>query len=271
MSDHKKAGEKFSEILELMAQMRGENGCPWVREQTHQSLKAFLLEESHELLDALTGNDPVKIAEELSDLLYQIVFHCQIGAENGTFNADQVISNLAAKIVRRHPHVFGGDALPDSDAVTKQWAQIKAQENPAGNTNSALGSLPKSMPALARAQRISERAARVGFDWPNIEPVWQKVQEELSELKAACAAGDHQRTGEELGDVFFSLVNLARFLDVQAEDVASQTTDRFIERFHYIENQLRAAGKTTDQSSLEEMDRLWDEAKALERRGRLRP
>jgi MazG family protein len=154
--------------------------------------------------------------------------------------------------------------------VTKQWAQIKAQENPGGTANSALGSLPKSMPALARAQTISERAARVGFDWPKIDPVWQKVEEELSELKAACASGDPQRTGEELGDVFFSLVNLARFLGVQAEEVASQTTDKFIERFNYLEDQLRQAEKSPNQSSLEEMDRLWDEAKALERRGRLR-
>jgi tetrapyrrole methylase family protein/MazG family protein len=271
MSDHKIAGEKFSELLDLMAQMRGENGCPWDREQTHQTLTPFLLEETHELLDALAGNDPAKVAEELSDLLHQIVFHCQIGAENGTFTAGQVISNLAAKIVRRHPHVFGGDALPDAEAVTKQWAQIKAHEKLAGTANSALGSLPKSMPALARAQAISERAARVGFDWPDIEPVWQKVEEELSELKTACASGDRQRTGEELGDVFFSMVNLARFLGVQAEEVASQTTDKFIERFNYVEDQLRQAGKSPSQSSLEEMDRLWDEAKALERRGRVRP
>ena len=270
MSDHKKAGERFFELLELMTELRGENGCPWDREQTHQTLKSFLLEETHELLDALGGNDPAKIAEELSDLLHQIVFHCQIGAENGTFTANQVISNLASKLIRRHPHVFGGNALPDADAVTKQWAQIKAQENLGGTANSALGRLPKSMPALARAQTISERAARVGFDWPKIDPVWQKVEEELSELRSAWASGDRQRTGEELGDVFFSLVNLARFLVVQAEDVASQTTDRFIERFHYLENQLRAAGKTPDRSSLEEMDRLWDEAKALERRGRVR-
>ena len=270
MSDHKKAGEKFSDLLELMAELRGENGCPWDREQTHQTLKSFLLEETHELLDALAGNDPSKVAEELSDLLHQIVFHCQIGAENGTFTANQVISNLAAKLIRRHPHVFGGDALPDANAVTKRWAQIKAQENLGGTANSALGSLPKSMPALARAQTVSERAARVGFDWPKIDPAWQKVEEELSELKAACASGDHQRTGEELGDVFFSLVNLARFLGVQAEEVASQTTDKFIERFNYLEDQLRQAGKSPNQSSLEEMDRLWDEAKALERRGRLR-
>ena len=161
MSDHKIAGERFSELLDLMNELRGENGCPWDREQTHQTLKAFLLEETHELLDALTGNDAAKIAEELGDLLHQIVFHCQIGAENGTFTAGQVISNLAAKIIRRHPHVFGGDALPDSEAVTKQWAEIKAQERLADTAGSVLGSLPKSMPALARAQAISERAARV--------------------------------------------------------------------------------------------------------------
>jgi tetrapyrrole methylase family protein / MazG family protein len=270
MSDHKIAGEKFAELLELMAQLRGENGCPWDREQTHQTLKPFLLEETHELLDALAGNDAAKVRQELGDLLHQIVFHCQIGAENGTFTAGQVISNLAEKIARRHPHVFGGEALPDAGAVTRQWAEIKAQEKLEGISNSALGSLPKSMPALARAQTISERAARIGFDWPNIEPVWLKVEEELSELKTACASGDRQRTAEELGDVFFSLVNIARFLGLQAEDVASQATNKFIARFNYVDSELRQTGKTLDQSTFEEMDRLWDEAKALERRGRLR-
>jgi MazG family protein len=270
MSDHKMAGEKFAELLGLMVRLRGENGCPWDREQTHQTLKPFLLEETHELLDALNGNDAAKIRQELGDLLHQIVFHCQIGAENGTFTAAQVISNLADKIARRHPHVFGGEPLLDTGAVTRQWGQIKAQEKLDGISNSALGNLPQSMPALARAQSISERAARIGFDWPNMEPVWQKVAEELNELKTACASGDRQRTAEELGDVFFCLVNLARFLGLQAEEVASQATDKFIARFNYVESQLRQAGKTPDQSTFEEMDRLWDEAKAIERRGRLR-
>jgi tetrapyrrole methylase family protein / MazG family protein len=269
MSEHNKAGEKFSELLKLMAQLRGANGCPWDREQTHQSLKPFLLEETHELLDALSGNDGAKICAELGDLLHQIVFHCQIGAENGTFTATQVLSNLANKIARRHPHVFGGDALPDSKAVTKQWAQIKAQEKSAGDSNPALGSLAKSMPALARAQAVSERAARLGFDWADIDPVWQKVEEELTELKAACASGNRQQTAEELGDVFFSLVNIARFLGLQAEEMTGQATDKFIERFNYIDRQLRQAGKSPDQSTLQELDRLWDEAKALEQRGRL--
>ena len=263
MSEYRLAGEKFADLLELMAKLRGQNGCPWDRQQTHQTLKAFLLEETHELLDAIAGNDAAKIREELGDLLHQIAFHCQIAAENGSFTAAQVISNLADKIVRRHPHVFGGDALHDAQAVTKQWAQIKAQEKPDGTAISALGRLPQSMPALARAQAITERAARVGFDWPSIEPVWRKVEEELRELRTACAAGDRERTAEELGDVFFSLVNIARFLGVQAEEVASQATHKFIERFHYVETQLRQAGKRPDQSTLEEMDRLWDQVKAL--------
>ena len=270
MSDYQTAGKKFAELLKLMAQLRAENGCPWDRDQTHQSLKAFLLEETHELLDALAGVDSTKIREELGDLLHQIVFHCQIADENGTFTADQVITELADKIVRRHPHVFSGAPLPDSEAVAKQWARIKAQEKGDAISNSALGSLPKSMPALARAQTITERAARVGFDWPNIEPVWQKITEELAELKTACASGDRQQTADELGDVFFSLVNLARFLGLQAEEIASQTTDKFIKRFSYVESKLRQAGKTPTASSLEEMDRLWDEAKALERRGKVR-
>ncbi len=269
MSEHNRAGEKFSELLKLMTELRGANGCPWDREQTHQSLKPFLLEETHELLDALGGNDTTKICEELGDLLHQIVFHCQIGAENGVFTAMQVISNLADKIARRHPHVFGGDALPDSEAVTKQWAQIKAQQKSDGASNPALGSLAKSMPALARAQAVSERAARLGFDWPNIDPVWEKVEEELTELRAACASSDRQRTAEELGDVFFSLVNIARFLGLQAEEVTGQATDKFIERFNYIDRQLRQAGKSPEQSTLQELDLLWDEAKALEQRGRL--
>ena len=263
MSEHNKAGEKFSELLKLMAELRGANGCPWDRKQTHQSLKPFLLEETHELLDALSGNDGATICEELGDLLHQIVFHCQIGVENGTFTATQVISNLADKIARRHPHVFGGDRLHDSEAVTKQWAQIKAQEKPKGSAISTLGRLPQSMPALARAQAITERAAGVGFDWPSIEPVWRKVEEELRELKTACASGDRERTADELGDLFFSLVNIARFLGVQAEEAAGQATHKFVDRFNYVEQQLRRAGKRPDQSTLEEMDRLWDEAKAL--------
>ncbi|HEU4342615.1 MAG TPA: nucleoside triphosphate pyrophosphohydrolase [Candidatus Binatia bacterium] len=263
---HKTAGEKFRELLDVMAQLRGEQGCPWDKEQSHASLRPSLREESYELLDALDSGDATKIREELGDLLHQIVFHCQIAAEHGTFTAADVVGELKQKMVRRHPHVFSVEALSDSETVLKQWAKIKSQERGKDSLQSVLGNLPASMPALARAQSVTERASHAGFDWPAVEPVWQKIAEELSELKVACSSGDRERTGEELGDLFFSLVNLSRFLGLQAEDALAQTTERFIQRFRYIEARLRERGKSPQLASLQEMDRLWDEAKALERR-----
>ena len=259
------AGKAFAELLDVMAQLRGDNGCPWDKEQNHASLRAFLLEESHELLDALDKGQSVQIREELGDLLHQIIFHCQIATESGAFTAEDVVRDLKDKMIRRHPHVFSDKALPDSDAVLKQWAKIKAHEKDGETPNSALGNLPKSMPGLARAQTITERASKVGFDWPDIAPVWGKVEEELAELKTAASSGDKQRTGEELGDLLFSLVNLSRFLGLQSEDMLTQAIERFIKRFSHIERRLRDEGKDPTISSLEAMDRLWDEAKALER------
>ena len=262
---NERAGEAFAELLDLMAQLRGDNGCPWDKEQSHRSLRPFLLEESHELLDALEEGDSAKIREELGDLLHQIIFHCQIAAETGAFTAEDVVGELKDKMVRRHPHVFSNSALPDADTVLKQWAKIKVHEKDGSPPKSALGNLPRSMPALARAQTITERASQVGFDWPDIAPVWHKVEEELAELKTACSSGDKQRTAEELGDLFFSLVNLSRFLAVRSEDVLAQATERFIKRFNYVESRLQDEGKSLAASSLKIMDRLWDEAKARER------
>jgi len=259
------AGKIFAELLDVMAQLRGANGCPWDKEQSHASLRTFLLEESHELLDALDKGQSAQIREELGDLLHQIIFHCQIAAESGAFTAEDVVRDLKNKMVRRHPHVFSDKALPDSDAVLKQWARIKANEKVSETPNSVLGNLPKSMPALARAQTITERASQVGFDWPDVIQVWGKVEEELAELKTASSSGDKRRTGEELGDLLFSLVNLSRFLGLQSEDVLAQATERFIKRFSYIETRLDKAGTSPAASSLEIMDRLWAEAKALER------
>jgi tetrapyrrole methylase family protein/MazG family protein len=263
--NHKQAGEKFAQLLDVMAQLRGAHGCPWDKQQSHVSLRSFLLEECHELLEALEDGDSAKIREELGDVLHQIVFHCQIAGEIGAFAAEDVVGELTDKMIRRHPHVFSGDPLSDSDAVLKRWVETKANEKDGQHPNSVLGNLPRSMPALARAQTITERAAQVGFDWPNIAPVWRKVEEELAELKTAFAAGGKQRTAEELGDVIFSLVNLSRFLGIQAEDALAQATQRVIKRFQHIENRLREAGISPTASSLSVMDRLWDEAKALER------
>jgi tetrapyrrole methylase family protein/MazG family protein len=256
---------KFGELLDVMARLRSETGCPWDKEQTHASLKPCLLEETYELLDALDGGDPQKLREELGDVLLQVVFHSQIAAEEGKFTAKDVIAQLTDKLIRRHPYVFAGEPLPeDAAAVLKQRLQIKASEKKDGESTSALGNVPKAMPALARAQSITRRASHLGFDWPNINPVWEKVSEEINELKAAVTSGDKKRTGEELGDLLFSLVNLSRFLDVEAEEVLAQANERFVRRFHYIEAKLKAADKSFDQSSLEEMDRLWEAAKKIE-------
>ena len=266
MSD-KETEQKFSELLEVMAQLRSESGCPWDKEQTHISLKPCLLEETYELLDALDDGDPKKLKEELGDVLLQVIFHSQIAAEERRFAVKDVIALLTEKLIRRHPYVFAGEPIPeDTASVLKQRLQIKASEKKAGESKSALGNVPKAMPALARAQSITRRAAHLGFDWQKIEPVWGKVEEEMRELKNAAESGDKARTGEELGDLLLSLVNLARFLDVEAEDVLAQTIDRFMRRFRYIETKLEQGNKSFDQSSLEEMDQFWEEAKSLETR-----
>jgi tetrapyrrole methylase family protein/MazG family protein len=260
------AGKTFAELLDVMAQLRGANGCPWDKEQSHKSLRPFLLEESHELLDALDQGNTQKIREELGDLLHQIIFHCQIAAEIGAFTAEDVVRDLKDKMVRRHPHVFSGKALTDSGTVLKHWPEIKAAEKEGGAPASVLGNLPKSMPALARAQTITERASQIGFDWADVAPVWLKVEEELMELKTACSSSDKQRTAEELGDLLFSLVNLSRFLDIRSEYALAEATERFIKRFHYIETRLRELGTSPAASPLSVMDALWQEAKELERR-----
>ena len=266
MNNSNSADEQFAELLRAMAELRGKKGCPWDKEQTHTSLKSSLLEETYELLDAIDVGNDNKLREELGDVLHQIVFHCQIASERGAFTAHDVVGQLKDKMVRRHPHVFSGAALTSTDAVLKQWARLKAEEKQEQSSQSALGDLPKAMPALARAQTLTERASHVGFDWPDVAPVWQKVEEELAELKHACSCGEKQRMAEEMGDLLFSLVNLARFLDLQAEDVLSQAIDRFIHRFAHIEAGLLEAGKRPSTSTLEEMDSLWNEAKEIERK-----
>ena len=268
MSD-RETETKFTELLDVMARLRSETGCPWDKEQTHLSLKACLLEETYELLDALDDGDTKKLKEELGDVLLQVIFHAQIASEERRFTIKDVIELLTDKLVRRHPYVFAGEPLPeDPAAALKQRAQIKANEKKDGKSQSALGNVPKAMPALARAQSISRRAAHLGFEWPNIDPVWAKVEEEMRELKEAVASGNKTHTGEEFGDLLFTMVNIARFLDIESEEVLAQTVDRFTRRFHHIEARLRQANKKWGQSSIEEMDRYWDEAKKIEAQGK---
>jgi tetrapyrrole methylase family protein/MazG family protein len=266
MGNQNGTGQKFEQLLRVMAELRSEHGCPWDKEQTHDSLKPCLLEETYELLDALTDSDPKKLPEELGDVLLQVIFHAQIAAEEGRFTIEDVVAQLTEKLVRRHPYVFAGEPLPDNAAaVLKQRLQIKANEKKDSDSKSALGNVPKAMPALARAQSISRRAAHLGFEWPDLAQVWEKVEEEMHEFKEAAASGHRTRTGEELGDLLFTIVNVARFLDVEAEDVLARTVDRFTRRFRYIETKLKEANKSFEDSSVEEMNRYWEEAKSQEK------
>ncbi|MEK6785968.1 MAG: nucleoside triphosphate pyrophosphohydrolase [Nitrospirota bacterium] len=268
----------FTKVIELMATLRAQNGCPWDRKQTHESLKPYLLEETYEVLETIDQGDQAKLREELGDVLLQVIFHSQIAAEVGTFTVEDVLDTLAEKLVRRHPHVFGNGeqtgTLTNSEQVLNQWEHIKrAEREAAGGTQSALDGVPKTLPALLRAYQTQARAARVGFDWPHnaagLEQIFGKVAEEVGELKEALAqagSGPNQPGRQtdieaELGDILFSLVNLARFVKVNPEEALRRSTNRFIDRFHLVETQAAEKGTSLTDMTLAEMDELWDEAK----------
>lgn len=261
-------GELFDELVRVMARLRGKDGCPWDREQDHDSLKRYLLEETYEFFQVLDEEDPQGMEEELGDLLLQVLFHSQIAREEGTFSIEGVMERLREKLVRRHPHVFGDANLPDANAVLENWERLKAKERREKGARgvSLLSSVPRAMAALARAQRVGDKASHVGFDWKDAEPVWKKIGEELAELKAASESGQRERVREEVGDVLFSVVNLCRFLEVPAEDALAQAVDRFENRFAFIEERLRERDKTVAQTPLAELDSLWEEAKKTERK-----
>lgn len=270
----------FTKVVELMATLRAQNGCPWDRKQTHESLKPYLLEEAYEVIETIDQRDQQKLQEELGDVLLQVLFHSQIAAEAGSFTVEDVIETLATKLIRRHPHVFGtGNTtgqVSNSEQVLAQWEDIKrAEREAAGNTQSALDGVPKTLPALLRAYQIQARAARVGFDWPHnaagLEQIFGKVTEEVDEMKEALAQvgaeGSPNKTGgqteieAELGDILFSLVNLARFVKVNPEEALRRSTNRFVDRFHLVEAQAAEQGKSLTNMTLAEMDLLWEEAK----------
>lgn len=272
--------ERFTKLIEIMATLRAANGCPWDRKQTHESLKPYLLEETYEVLETIDQGDRAKLREELGDVLLQVIFHSQIAAEAGTFTVDDVLDTLAEKLIRRHPHVFGtggqADSVTNGEQVLHQWEQIKrAEREAAGGTRSALDGVPKTLPALLRAYQTQARAARVGFDWPHnaagLEQIFGKVAEEVGELKEALAqagaeefsdrAGGQTEIEAELGDILFSLVNLARFVKVNPEDALRRSTNRFIDRFHLVEAQATEKGTSLADMTLSEMDLLWEEAK----------
>ena len=245
--------------MAIMAALRAENGCPWDREQTRESLKPFLVEETYEVLDAIDEGDPGKIREELGDLLFQILFHCQIAKERNEFDVYDVIETIAEKMEGRHPHVFGDAEYATSEEVLKQWEDRKREEGK--NRESILEGIPRELPALLRAHRIQARASRVGFDWKQVEDVLVKLDEELEEFRTALEKRDRREIEDELGDLFFVLVNISRFVGVNPEDALRKTISKFISRFRYIEMKAAEARVKLSEMTLEEMDALWDEAK----------
>lgn len=253
-------------LLDVMRRLRDpQTGCPWDKEQTFATIAPYTIEESYEVADAIQRNDVRDLKEELGDLLFQVVFHARIAEEMGLFNFDDVATGMSEKLIRRHPHVFGeaGDRTPDEQ--NEAWEVTKAAERKAKAKNGLLDDVPVGLPALTRAAKLTKRAARVGFDWPSVNEVLAKLDEETLELKAEVASGDVQKSHEELGDILFVLANLARKLNVEPENALRMTNAKFIRRFEIIESELAKIGKTPDQSDLAEMDALWNAAKRAER------
>lgn len=254
-------GQPIDRLREIMQILRSEDGCPWDREQTLETLKPYLVEETYEVLDAIDSGDRKLLAEELGDLLLQVVFQSQLCAEEGAFTFDDVAGHIAEKLVRRHPHVFGDIDVEDSDEVLRNWDSIKREERAGTDQTSALDGVPRHLPALLKAEQVQRRAARVGFDWDDLEPVLAKVEEELGEIRDALAAGDRGAAGSELGDLLFAAVNLGRFLERPAEDALQDTIARFGRRFRRVESLVQAAGRDWPTYTLDELDAYWEQAK----------
>ncbi len=256
----------IDQLTDIVAQLRGPGGCPWDREQTHASLRSALLEEAHEVVAAIDNRDDANLREELGDLLLQSVFHAQLAAEEGRFTFNDVAREIATKLVRRHPHVFAADHCADSAAVLQRWEEIKRAEK-GDAAASALDGLPGGLPALLHAQKTQKKAARVGFDWPDVEPVFAKLHEEISELRAALTApatdllSPISAIEDELGDLLFTVVNLARKLHLDAETALHRSTRKFSTRFRAVEQLASARGITLEKLTLAELDQLWDEVK----------
>jgi len=245
-------------LVEVMQLLRGEKGCPWDREQTHETLKPYLVEETYEVLHALDSGEDEHFKEELGDLLLQIIFHAQIASEEGRFTIEDVAGSIVEKLVRRHPHVFGDTEVNGSQEVLQNWEKIKKSEG----KKSVLDGVPDHLPALLKARRVQEKVKRVGFDWNSVDGAFEKLCEELQELKEAVAKGKKEGVEEEFGDILFSIVNISRFLGIDAEDSLRKTIRKFINRFHTIEERIGKMGKKPlEEHTLDELDELWEDVK----------
>lgn len=249
-------------LLHVVDRLRGEGGCPWDREQTLETLKPYLVEECYEVLDALDGGNPDDHAEELGDVLLQIAMHARIRSEESAFTFDDVAHRIADKLIHRHPHVFGDVEVADSDEVLANWEQLKASEKEGA---SILAGIPRHLPALQKAQRLQSRAAHVGFDWDHIHDVVAKIDEELAETREAMEQEDAEHLAEELGDLLFAVVNLARYVDINAEEALRKTCDKFIRRFNGVEQRVKDNGQVLHECGLETLDAHWNSVKDEEK------
>ena len=250
-------GDAFTRFVEITKRLRKE--CPWDREQTHQSIRHSLIEEAYEVVEAIDTDNLDELRKELGDLLLHVVFHSNIAEEQNEFTLENVINGITDKLIFRHPHVFGDTKVKNAEHVKQNWEKLKMQE---GRT-SVMDGVPKELPALLRAHRLTDKASKVGFDWEKKEDAWKKVDEEMGELHRAIEAEDRENTEAEFGDLLFALVNYSRFIQVNPENALRQTVAKFISRFQHIERRLKEMGKDIHSSSLEEMDRLWEEAKGM--------
>jgi MazG family protein len=265
-------GEKFERLVEIMATLRGPHGCPWDKQQDFNSLKPMLVEEVYEVLEAIENNDFDGLSEELGDLLLHVVFHAHLGRESGVFDIDTVIQKISDKLIRRHPHVFGEEPASSPEEVIRNWEAIKAQEkaeklkNRTPEQRSLLEGIPSKLPAIHEAHQISSRAARVGFDWPDVEGIFEKLQEEVRELKEVISEGGddsrRERLEDEIGDMLFVIVNIARYLKIDSESALKRANRKFKARFQYMEAELNRQGKTLEQATIDEMEALWQRAKS---------
>jgi MazG family protein len=257
------AKRSFDQLVALMTTLRGPQGCPWDRKQTLQTLKPFVIEESYEVVDAIDRDDRDDLKEELGDFLLQAVFIAELTREEGSFDIYDSITAIHDKLVRRHPHVFGDVEAGDAEQVLVNWEKLKNEERKAEN-KSVLAGVPQSLPALLRASRLTEKAARVGFDWRRTEDVFEKIEEEIGEVHEAIAAADERKIHDEIGDLLFTVANIARKLNVNAEEALQSSNRKFTRRFEAMERSVREKGQNLDQLTLEEMDALWDAAKSSE-------
>jgi MazG family protein len=251
----------FERLCAIVAKLRAPGGCPWDREQTNESLLPPLIEEAYEVAGAIRAKDDANLREELGDLVLLAVMHSEIAKESGRFNIEQVLEEVTAKLIRRHPHVFATSEVRDAEGVVKQWEAIKHEEKNGGGDRHYLSGLPAALPALMRAQKAQKKAARVNFDWTDLSDVVAKVDEELAETKEAIGTRDSTKIADEVGDLLFAVVNLARKSGLDAESALQTATDKFVSRFDRVEDELRARGKKLGEVGLEELDEIWNELK----------